>query len=89
MSPIFATNREENKNPVGFNLQIMREEVQSAAEALISNGDENVHYVSGLDIFGSEYIELLPDDVHPDAEGYRVMGKNFATKVASKYFVES
>ncbi len=89
MSPILATNKEENKNPVGFNLQIMREEVQSAVDALVSHGDENIHYVNGLDIFGPEYIELLPDDVHPDAEGYRVMGKNFAANVASKYFVES
>lgn len=89
MSPIYSTNREENPNTVGFSLQKMRDEVQAAAEALNSYGDENIHYVSGLDVFDSEYIDLLPDNLHPDAEGYRVMGKNFVTEVANKFFIES
>lgn len=88
MSPIYSTNREENQNSVGFNLLKMRDEVQAAAEALNSYGDENIHYVSGLDVFDSDYIDLLPDNLHPDAEGYRVMGRNFVTEVANKFFVE-
>lgn len=88
MSPIYCPNREENPNNVGFNLQKMREEVQAAAKALQSYGDKNVHYVSGLDVFGTDYVDLLPDNLHPDAEGYRVMGNNFVDVVANKYFVE-
>lgn len=88
MSPIYCPNREENPNAVGFNLQKMREEVQAAANALQSYGDSNVHYVSGLDVFGSDFVDLLPDNLHPDAEGYRVMGNNFVNVVADKYFVE-
>lgn len=88
MSPIYCPNREENPNAVGFNLQKMREEVQAAANALQSYGDENVHYVSGLDVFGVDLVDFLPDNLHPDAEGYRVMGKNFVTEVINKHFVE-
>lgn len=88
MSPIYCPNREENPNAVGFNLQKMREEVEAAANALQSYGDENIHYVSGLDVFGADFVDLLPDNLHPDAEGYRVMGNNFVSVVADKYFVD-
>ena len=87
MSPICSPPREENPNTVGFHLKRMREEVQAAAEALQTHGDRNVHYVDGLSVFGADYVHLLPDDLHPDAEGYRVMGKNFVAEVAEKFFV--
>ena len=87
MSPICSPPREENPNTVGFHLKRMREEVQAAAEALQTHGDRNVHYVDGLRVFGADYVHLLPDDLHPDAEGYRVMGKNFVAEVAEKFFV--
>lgn len=87
MSPICSPPREENPNTVGFHLKRMREEVQAAAEALQTHGDQHVHYVDGLRVFGADYVHLLPDDLHPDAEGYRVMGKNFVAEVAEKFFV--
>lgn len=87
MSPICSPPREENPNTVGFHLKRMREEVKAAAEALQTHGDQNVHYVDGLRVFGADYVHLLPDDLHPDAEGYRVMGKNFVAEVAEKFFV--
>ena len=87
MSPIYSPPREETPNAVGFHLKGMREEVQTAAEALQSHGDRNIHYIDGLRVFGADYEHLLPDALHPDAEGYRVMGKNFRTEVAEKFFV--
>ena len=87
MSPICSPPREEAPNAVGFHLKGMREEVRAAAEALQAHGDKQVHYVDGLSVFGEDYVHLLPDDLHPDAEGYRVMGKNFITQVAEKFFV--
>ena len=86
MSPIYSPPREEKPNAVGFHLQRMREEVQAAAAALQSHGDKQVHYVNGLDVFGSDLAHLLPDDLHPNADGYRAMGQNFITEVANKFF---
>ena len=87
MSPICSPPREETPNAVGFHLKGMREEVQAAAQALQAHGDKQVYYVDGLSVFGADHAHLLPDDLHPDAEGYRVMGKNFTTVVAEKFFV--
>ena len=87
MSPICCPPREENPNTVGFHLKRMREEVQAATEALQAHGDTQVHYVDGLSVFGADFVHLLPDNLHPDAEGYRVMGKNFTNVVAEKIFV--
>ena len=86
MSPICCPPREANPNTVGFHLKGMREEVQAAAEALQAHGDTQIHYVDGLSVFGADFVHLLPDDLHPDAEGYRVMGKNFVNVVAEKFF---
>lgn len=86
MSPIFSPPRETTPNAVGFTLSAMRDEVAAAVEALRSCGDTNIHYIDGLEIFGSDLAHLLPDELHPDAEGYKVMGKNFLQKVAVQYF---
>ena len=86
MSPIYSPPREATENRVGFTLQAMREQVASAVEALRAHGDGNVHYVNGLDVFGEDLGHLLPDDLHPNAEGYKVMGRNFIEKVARTYF---
>ncbi|MBX3015917.1 MAG: hypothetical protein KF832_30635 [Caldilineaceae bacterium] len=86
MSPIYSPPRESVPNTVGFTLQAMRDEVVAAVSALQAAGDHNLHYVNGLDIFGADYAHLLPDDLHPDAEGYRLMGENFTAQVANRYF---
>src|SRR5439155_3129511 len=86
MSPIFSPPREDQPNAVGFTLQAMREEVALAVEDLRAYGDRHVHYVDGLDVFGPDLAHLLPDDLHPDAEGYRRMGENFLRVVAERFF---
>jgi lysophospholipase L1-like esterase len=43
--------------------------------------------VDGLSLFGPDLVSLLPDNVHPNAEGYQALGKNFLREVAAKYFV--
>ena len=87
MSPIYSPPRETTKNAVGFTLQAMRQEVEAAVEALRAHGDANIHYIDGLRIFGPESADLLPDQLHPNAEGYQLMGKNFLREVAGPLFV--
>lgn len=77
MSPIYSPPRETNPNATGWTLPRMREEVQAAYQALRDSGDENVHYLDGLKLFGPEHAHLLPDGLHPNGEGYKQMGRNF------------
>ena len=88
VSPIYSPPREETPNVVGFSLQAMREEVAAAVSAIQAHGDTNINYIDGLKLFGSDYAHLLPDELHPDAEGYKLMGHNFLREVAAPLFLE-
>ena len=89
ISPIFSPPRESTLNSAGFTLAAMREEVAEAVQALKASGDRNIHYIDGLDLFGSEHADMLPDDLHPDAQGYKVLAQNFSRKVAQTVFLTS
>ena len=41
-------------------------------------GDSNLYYLDGLQLFGPEDLEDLPDQVHPNEAGYIRMGERFA-----------
>jgi lysophospholipase L1-like esterase len=77
-SPIYGDFREETPNLVGFTLIQMREQLKEIVHIFRNNGDQQIFYVNGLDILSEEYANLLPDDLHPNAEGYKMMGQNFA-----------
>ena len=87
ISPIFSPPRETVRNAVELSLSDMRLEVAEAVENLKAQGDSNIHYVDGLKLFGSEYAHMLPDELHPDAEGYKVLAQNFLREVALPIFV--
>ena len=87
VSPIYSPPRELIPNTVGLSLQDIREEVESAVKALQAHGDSNIYYVDGLKLFGSEYSNFLPDELHPDAEGYKLLGYNFLREVAIPLFI--
>ena len=40
-------------------------------------GDEHLHLLSGLDLFGPDDVDDLPDGLHPNAAGYQRMGERF------------
>ncbi len=79
-SPIFGTFREETPNLVGFTLIEMRELVKEIVDIFRRNGDKYIYYVDGLDILSAENESLLPDGLHPNAEGYKLMGHKYTTK---------
>ena len=89
ISPIASPPRESTRNSAGFTLERMREEVAGAVAALQSHGDRNIHYFNGLDLFGLEYAHMLPDELHPHAQGYKVLAQNFSRKVADTVFAQS
>ncbi|GHH97841.1 SGNH/GDSL hydrolase family protein [Neobacillus kokaensis] len=77
-SSIYGAHRETTENLVGFTLVQMRDEVEEVVKIFRKNGDDYIFYVNGLDILGAEHSHLLPDHLHPNAEGYKMMGQNFA-----------
>jgi lysophospholipase L1-like esterase len=44
--------------------------------------DSNLHYLDGRRLLGRNDERLLPDAIHPDASGYRLMGTRFADHIA-------
>jgi len=84
ISPIISPPREETDNAVGLSLQKIRREIEDAVGKMQAHGDENLFYVNGLDIMGPDETHHLPDALHPDAEGYRVMAQRFERAVFSQ-----
>jgi len=78
MSPIYSPGREATPNQVNFTLEKMRVEVKTSVETLRSMGDKNLCYIDGLEIFDETLSYLLPDDLHPNTEGYSIMAKNIS-----------
>jgi lysophospholipase L1-like esterase len=81
MSALYAWERETTKNNVGLTLADTREIVREAIEALQGTGDHCLHYYNGLDFIGESEKHLVPDHVHPSAEGYKVLGQRFGERV--------
>ncbi|HJN52801.1 MAG: SGNH/GDSL hydrolase family protein [Pseudomonadales bacterium] len=55
----------------------VREIFKSAVEVRQAAGDVNLHYLSGLELFGEGDAADLPDNLHPNAAGYIRMGERF------------
>jgi hypothetical protein len=44
-------------------------------------GDNNVFYLNGLSLFSADDAADLPDDLHPNPQGYKRMGQRFAAAI--------
>lgn len=84
MSPIFGFQRETTLNPAGLNLPMMREMLEQTVNILRKHGDEKIIFINGLDIFNKTDGHLMPDQLHPGAEGDVLMGQRFGEKVMPK-----
>ena len=80
-SPIYCPDREDLLNSGNLSLKIMREEISTAVDIIQARGDNKLFYLNGLDLFDAELIDYLPDNLHPDADGYRILGENFIREV--------
>jgi hypothetical protein len=56
----------------------MRATIKSVVEVRRDLGDDQLHYVSGLDLFGPADAVDLPDDLHPNDAGNERIAERFA-----------
>ena len=47
-------------------------------EIVATRADVNLHYMNGLTLFSQSDEDNLPDKLHPNSAGYRLMGERFA-----------
>jgi lysophospholipase L1-like esterase len=56
-------------------------------DIVAKRSDENLHFMDGRSLFGASDEADLPDKLHPNSAGYRLMGERFAQ--AQRTFIES
>ena len=56
-------------------------------DVVAKRSDSNLHFMDGLTLFGASDEGNLPDKLHPNSAGYRLMGERFAK--AQRAFIES
>lgn len=62
-------------------LQRIRTLIEEVVEIRKKEGDLNLYYINGLNLFGPSDADDLPDDLHPNPIGYIRIGERFAAKV--------
>ncbi|MGW6281258.1 SGNH/GDSL hydrolase family protein [Kribbella sp. NPDC055071] len=67
----------------GLTLRRVREIVERVVTRRTIAGDTAIHYVDGLTVLGVDEADLLHDGIHPGPEAQPLIGKRFATALAS------
>jgi len=65
-------------------LENIRETLKALVE-LRAQDDGKIFYLDGLELFGHKDAPTMPDGIHPDAAGYRLIAKNFVAKHPSAW----
>lgn len=82
VSPICHPPNEATPNPAEMTLQIMRDKLAEAVDVLRAQGDDNLHYVDGLQVMGPDDVHLYIDGIHPSAEGYHFLAEGWMREAA-------
>ena len=90
ITSIISPPREDGKNMVEMSLKDYRTQTEEAVKRIRMYGDDKLELFNGLDVFGEGEVVYLPDDLHPNGDGYEVLGNNIADQVLQpmleKYF---
>lgn len=81
MSPIYCNRFDPAPGEHADFWRKCRQAVREVVENLKAHGDRNLHFVDGRDLLSGQDSNAMQDDVHPSAQGYKLMGKNFLSKV--------
>jgi hypothetical protein len=72
-----AVDRVDDQHETCLTLQKVRATLASVVEGRRALGDENLHLLDGLRLFGEADAADLPDDLHPNPAGYLRMADRF------------
>jgi lysophospholipase L1-like esterase len=81
---LFGKERPAELAAGALTLQRTRELLE---EVVAKRSDENLHFMDGLTLFGADDEANLPDKLHPNSPGYRLMAERFAA--AQRAFIQS
>jgi len=74
---IYVMDRAPELMTGSLTLSRIRELLAAVVVQRAGAGDENLHVMNGLDLFGASDVADLPDGLHPNAAGYQRMGERF------------
>lgn len=81
ISPIVSPPRENTPNAVGMSLRDVRAQLREAFQRLVDAGDSELYYFDGKTLFGEDLVGYLPDLLHPDGEGYEILGRRISEQI--------
>ena len=81
ISPIYSPPRETVRNEVGLSLTDIRKIIADCSNRLKQAGDKHIYSFNGLDLLGESDAQLLPDECHPNGQGYELIGQRFLDKM--------
>lgn len=70
----------QNLRQGSMSLKRIRGLLEDLVETRRASSDEPIEYFDGLRLFSEREAHLLPDDLHPNNAGYRLMGQRFSTE---------
>lgn len=82
MTPIASPERETTPNTAGLTLAFIRQALVDIVTTL-QTYDADLHLVDGRENLGAHEAHLLPDGLHPDGQGYELMGQRIGAVLRS------
>jgi hypothetical protein len=80
ITSIVSPDRERTPNATGCTLEDYREMTRDAVRRLTEAGDRRLLLFEGTELFGNDDVGMLPDGLHPNGEGYELMGARMAER---------
>lgn len=74
-SGLYSEPRSHDQSHGALNLPRIRTLLENIVQ---KRNDANLYYLNGLELFGPADTHMMPDQLHPNPAGYRLMGERFA-----------